>query len=107
IATENKATIFCLIDPVGQLARNGNWFRNPAANNFDVINQLSASLNSVSLISIDSTLYQNAGANMIQQAAYALAHANEYLNRAENPGTFVFEVAVGSNYFFEIAKLRA
>src|SRR5690606_29456011 len=82
--------------------------RNPAANNFEVVNQLSKSLNSISIVSVDAALYQNAGANIIQQIAYALAHANEYLNRVDSAGkTFVFEIAVGSNYFFEIAKLRA
>ncbi len=107
IASERKATIYCLIDPVGHLARDGNWFRNPAVNNFDVLNQYSVGLNSTTVVSVDAALYQNAGANIIQQVAYALAHANEYLNRIEKPGTVVFEVAVGSNYFFEIAKLRA
>ena len=58
-------------------------------------------------------LYQNAGANNIQQLAYGLAHANEYLNHFDNfpqnlkEKPLVFKVAVGPNYFFEIAKLRA
>jgi methylmalonyl-CoA mutase len=45
---------------------------------------------------------------MVQQLAYTLAHANEYFNRIsalKHPITI--EVAVGTNYFFEIAKLRA
>ncbi len=32
-------------------------------------------------LSVDLGLYQNAGANITQQIAYSLAHANEYLNR--------------------------
>ncbi len=45
---------------------------------------------------------------MIQQVAYTLAHANEYLNRIENfDKNITVEVAVGGNYFFEIAKIRA
>jgi len=60
-------------------------------------------------------LYQNAGANNIQQLAYALSHANEYLNHfdtildsdAKKSLQLIFKVSVGSNYFFEIAKLRA
>jgi len=60
------------------------------------------------LISINAGLYQNAGANMVQQIGYSLAHANEYFNRIPTINqTIVFEVAVGTNYFFEIAKLRA
>jgi methylmalonyl-CoA mutase len=45
---------------------------------------------------------------MVQQIAYSLGHANEYFNRIESINQpIVFEVAVGTNYFFEIAKLRA
>ncbi len=52
--------------------------------------------------------YQNAGANMVQQIAYSLAHVNEYFNRITNINQpIVFEISVGTNYFFEIAKLRA
>ena len=57
-------------------------------------------------------MYQNAGANTVQQVAYALAHANEYLNAFADIGLppsnkMQFTFAVGSHYFFEIAKLRA
>jgi methylmalonyl-CoA mutase len=58
--------------------------------------------------------YQNAGANRVQELAYGLSHMNEYLLRMkEIPGIRplleqpVFLVAIGNEYFFEIAKLRA
>ena len=108
IAKEKKATIFCNIDPIGQLAKEGNWFINAEKDNFETLISLSKEVPNLSLLSIDATLYQNAGANMVQQIAYALAHANEYFNKIKNIETrIVFQVAVGSNYFFEIAKLRA
>ena len=45
---------------------------------------------------------------MVQQLAYTLAHVNEYFNRIENINQpITIEVSVGTNYFFEIAKLRA
>jgi methylmalonyl-CoA mutase len=52
---------------------------------------------------------------MIQQLAYGLAHANEYLNHfkdifaTKDPDSFIlnFKLAMGPNYFFEIAKIRA
>jgi len=55
---------------------------------------------------------------MVQELAYGLAHANEYLNQLNNTAIahnnikaqdlqVTFNVALGSNYFFEIAKLRA
>ena len=108
IAKQRNATIFCNLDPIGQLAKDGNWFSTSEKNNFETLSILSKETSNVSLISIDGTLYQNAGANMAQQIAYTLAHANEYFNRIELINKpIVFEISVGTNYFFEIAKLRA
>ncbi len=109
IAKAKKATIFCNFDPIGQLAKEGNWFSTPEKSNFDTLNILAKQTKSLSLISIKSSLYQNAGANIVQQIAYSLAHANEYFNRIEitSPQTMVLEISVGTNYFFEIAKLKA
>lgn len=108
IAKHENATIFCNLDPIGQLAKEGNWFPAKEKNNFETLNSLSKEVKSVSLISIDAALYQNAGANMAQQIAYSLAHANEYFNRISTINQpIVFQVSVGTNYFFEIAKLRA
>lgn len=108
IAKQRNATIFCNLDPIGQLARDGNWFTTAEKSNFETLNLLSKETSSISLISIDGSLYQNAGANMVQQIAYCLAHANEYFNRLETiDHPIVFEISVGTNYFFEIAKLRA
>jgi methylmalonyl-CoA mutase len=105
---KNNTTIFCNLDPIGQLAKDGNWFVTKEKNNFETLNLLSKEASTVSLISINAGLYQNAGANMVQQIAYSLGHANEYFNRIESINRpVVFEVAVGTNYFFEIAKLRA
>ncbi|PRZ28105.1 methylmalonyl-CoA mutase subunit beta [Flavobacterium granuli] len=108
IARQKEAKIFYNIDPIGQLAREGNWFVTSEKNNFDSLNTLCTAIPNSSVISVDSSLYQNAGANMVQQIAYSMAHANEYFNRIpiiNQP--IVFEIAVGTNYFFEIAKLRA
>ncbi len=108
LAKKTNAKIFCNLDPIGQLAKDGNWFATKEKNNFETLNLLSTAATNVSLISINGGLYQNAGANMVQQIAYSLAHANEYFNRITNINqTIVFEISVGTNYFFEIAKLRA
>lgn len=108
IAKKFNAKIFCNLDPIGQLAKDGNWFTTKEKTNFETLNLLSTTATNVSLISINGGLYQNAGANMVQQIAYSLAHANEYFNRITRINQpIVFEVSVGTNYFFEIAKLRA
>lgn len=108
IAKEKNAKIYCNLDPIGQLAQEGNWFATQEKNNFETLNLLSNKTTTVSMISINGGLYQNAGANMVQQIAYSLAHANEYFNRISKINQpIVFEISVGTNYFFEIAKLRA
>ncbi|UOK43878.1 MULTISPECIES: methylmalonyl-CoA mutase subunit beta [Flavobacterium] len=107
IAAKHSATIHVLVDPIGQFAKEGNLFSN-VEGDFAVLNNLVKSCKNISFLSINAGLYQNAGANMVQQLAYTLAHANEYFNRVTDFSQQVtVQVAVGTNYFFEIAKLRA
>ncbi len=104
--TKSKANIFIQNDPIGQLVKDGNWFEN-LEKDFEKLNTIT-SKTAVPFLTISSGIYQNAGANIVQQLAYTLAQANEYFNRIpaiNQPITI--EVAVGTNYFFEIAKLRA
>ena len=60
-------------------------------------------------IGIDVSLHQNAGASIIQQLAFALAKSKELTEKfgSEILEKLVFRFAIGSNYFFEIAKIRA
>ncbi|WP_222984598.1 methylmalonyl-CoA mutase subunit beta [Flagellimonas meishanensis] len=99
------------IDIIGNLAKTGNWYHKLEEDHklLAELYKSAPSNNKVSLASVDLGLYQNAGANMVQQLAYAMAHAHEYLSHFKQQSTFpiTFKVAVGSNYFFEIAKLRA
>ena len=107
--------VFLNVDIIGNLAKNGNWFFDQKKDHDILGNILKNTTQSTHVLAIDASLYQNAGANIIQQVAYALAHGNEYLNHLENSNiiqsdnkvSVQFYFAVGSNYFFEIAKLRA
>ena len=106
----NNDKIYLHIDIIGNLARSGNWYHNKEKDHqlFEEIIKLSDF--TTTNILIDTTLYQNAGASITQQLAYALAHAHEYLNHFSQKGVlpkFGFRIAVGANYFFEIAKIRA
>lgn len=97
----NHSNTIVEIDPIGQLAKEGNWFTN-LETDFKFLNEVKPTL------TINSEVYQNAGANIVQQLAYTLAHLNEYFNRVSNfNSSITINVAIGSNYFFEIAKLRA
>lgn len=105
--SEKNATVFYNLDPLGNLARTGNWFHNQKIDS-ELLEKLTRSNPSNAILSVDTALYENAGANKVQQLAYALAHANEYLTRLDLAQQMVtFEVSIGTNYFFEIAKIRA
>ncbi len=66
-------------------------------------------------VGINGIWFANAGASATQELAFALSSANEILSEAEkneiNPEKLipkiVFNFGIGSNYFIEIAKLRA
>ncbi|MCQ9633731.1 methylmalonyl-CoA mutase family protein [Chryseobacterium sp. WG14] len=60
-------------------------------------------------ICVDISLHQNAGAAIYQQLGIALAKAKELIESygPEIVGKLIFRLAVGGNYFFEMAKLRA
>lgn len=99
-------------DPIHQLASTGNWFKNQDED-LEVFLKLSQFESFINHIDIDTRLYQNSGGLIIQQLAYGLAHLCEYLNLLKskegklNPVHVNFLVAQGSNYFFEMAKLKA
>ncbi|MCP1997267.1 methylmalonyl-CoA mutase subunit beta [Flavobacterium sp. HSC-61S13] len=107
IAVERQANIWVQVDPIARLTQDGNWYAN-LETDFKILNRLQKADLKIKFLSIDSSPYQNAGANMVQQIAYTLAHANEYWNRIQpTKQPLLVEVSVGTNYFFEIAKLRA
>lgn len=106
-ATSQNSIVYLNTDIIGNLAQTGNWFQTLERDHDQLKDILQLEGNS---LSIDTALYQNAGSNSIQQIAYGLCHFNEYLNFAEKTDcslkSVVFKVDIGSNYFFEIAKLR-
>ncbi|WP_375239626.1 methylmalonyl-CoA mutase subunit beta [Aurantibacter sp.] len=101
-------------DCIGQLTKDGNWFTSKTEDflTLEKIIILSKS------ITIKAEIYQNSGATITQELAYTISHLNEYFNFIENNSTLktlfktetlsVFiNISIGSNYFFEIAKVRS
>jgi len=64
---------------------------------------------------VKGDIFQNSGSNITQELGFALAMGEEYLNQAIENGIkpacaakkIKFDIAIGGNYFFEIAKIRA
>lgn len=111
---DQNAEIHLNIDIIGNLALNGNWFQTMEQDH-TILNRILESNqdnDAIHSLGVDVSLYQNAGANRVQQLAYAMAHANEYLvfikkQGLKPPKDITFKLAIDTGYFFEIAKLRA
>ena len=96
-------------DILGYYAQNGLWPTENKEEAFVLVKQLIENPTFEKTIAIQGDVYQNTGANHVQQIAITLAHAVEYLETfgPETADKMWFKFATGSNYFFEIAKFRA
>jgi len=80
-----------------------------------LINKAKKFLPGYRIINVSAKTYHNAGATMVQELAFALAHGAEYLTDSTDEGLppedvlprMQFTFATGSSYFPEIAKIRA
>lgn len=107
--SDKNAKVYYSIDLIGNLNKDGNWFHS-LEKDHQILENLVSNNSTINSIGVNTSTYQNAGANCVQQLAYGLAHANEYLNhfaKTNREIKLTFTVSVGSNYFFEIAKIRA
>ncbi len=67
------------------------------------------------VVNVNGKNFGNAGSTIVQELAFSLSVGNEYLSQLTKRGISVndaakttrFNLSVGSNYFMEIAKLRA
>ena len=81
----------------------------------DIIEYTSAEMPRFNSISISGYHMQEAGANLVQELGFTLADGREYVRAAIHRGMDVdhfagrlsFFFAIGTNFFMEIAKLRA
>jgi methylmalonyl-CoA mutase len=81
----------------------------------DIISYTSDNMPKFNSISISGYHMQEAGANLVQELAYTIADGREYVRAAIDAGMDVdkfagrlsFFFAIGTNFFMEIAKLRA
>jgi len=106
--SKGKYNIKLVIDIINNFTKTGNWY-DTESEDFKKIKRLINKNKSETFIGVNTSLYQNAGANIVQQITYTLAHINEYLNESfiKDKTEIHITFSVGSNYFFEIAKIRA
>lgn len=104
-------------DPLGRLMLNGTLCI-PVESGFDYLASLTldaAHLPNYHNVLVNGSNFTNTGSGSVQELAFSIAMAVEYLaqltDRGIDPGLAVtrlrFRFGIGSNYFMEIAKLRA
>lgn len=102
-------------DYLGNYARKGFWLSDEKTIKSDLLATFEiareADLNTVCA---SNTYFEKSGATVAQQLGISLAHGTEYLNLLtpnykpeEIARNMQFVFGIGSNYFLEIAKLRA
>jgi len=104
-------------DAIIYALKKGNFYRNKEADLQEAIEllTLTSELPHFKVINVNGLVMHNAGATIVQELGYSLAIANEYVAFATEKGIdsekvaskMQFTLSVGSNYFMEIAKLRA
>ncbi len=104
-------------DPLGRLMLNGELCV-PVEDGIDYLASLfseSSPMTSLRVLQVNGASFNNAGADTVTEMAFILSLGNEYLSQLTGRGIATervatgmgFTVAIGSNYFMEIAKLRA
>jgi len=105
-------------DSIAYYLWHGSYY-NSSEDNFNeaasLIKVLRKELPLFKVITVNGQHFYNAGATAVQELAYTLASANEYMAQMTDRGidsdtvcnTIQLTFGIGSNYFMEIAKLRA
>ena len=104
-------------DPLGRLMVNGNLCI-PVSDGMDYLAELVKSaryLENYRVLSINGAAFGNAGAGLVQELAFSMAMGSEYLSQLTDRGistdtaakSMGFTFGIGSNYFMEIARMRA
>ena len=114
---KNKVKGSVGFDPMAHLSLNGNFCK-AKDEVFETAKELiekAKDLPNFRVIGVNGEMFNNAGATIVQELAFALAMGNQYLNLLTEKGLDIdtvaqnikFNFGVGSNYFMEIAKFRA
>ena len=105
-------------DPLKNLTLDGSFLKGEQ-NSFNelsvLISYLSDFMPDYKALKVHSSQFHNSGASITQELAFTLASGVEYLDRLTERGLtsdqisklMSFSFSIGSNYFMEIAKLRA
>ncbi len=115
---KNKISGSVNYDPLGDLLLTGN-FKRSERDDFNVlVDMISLTRNELpdyKVLTVNGCHFSNAGSGIVQELAFSLSEAVEYISRLTVAGLKInyifpaiqFVFGVGCNYFMEIAKIRA
>jgi methylmalonyl-CoA mutase len=105
-------------DPISYLLLHGDFYISKE-NNFEeaeyLLKTIQKKLPEFKAFTVNGHYFREAGSTIVQELAFSLASANEYLFELTSRGisidsvarNLIFSLGTGSDYFLEIAKLRA
>ncbi len=104
-----------MADPIHHLLTMGDWMTGEEEKDFESFISMYKNESGEKKLGITASIYHLAGASAINELALVLAHTNEFFNVLNNEkmlqddflGNLTVRVGIGSDYFMEIAKLRA
>ncbi len=106
------------VDTLAWLSTTGNCEHNNLSDAYtrisELINFAEQKLPNFHILAINSKIFPNSGSSIVQELAFGLSMANEYLVELSDQlklDTILkhlrFNIGISSNYFMEIAKVRA
>lgn len=105
-------------DPISYLLLNGDFWKSEKSDLAQVASMVKLGkelMPAMKVINVNGHYFNSAGATMVQELGFSLASGNEYLALAtaasvsvdDTAQRMMFSFGIGSNYFMEIARLRA
>ena len=102
-------------DPLTRYLRRGVWYVTESTDMELGYIVVKAEMPGFHTIGVNGHVFTNAGATIVQEMAFSLAVGAEYLDKLTEKGLTIdeiapkmrFNLAIGQNYFMELAKLRA
>ncbi len=107
-----------LFDPIMNMLQQGHFYKDKEADlaaTFEGMNRLMKAAPKFRPLCVKGNVFGNCGSTLVQEVAYSLGIASEYMAYATDHGMSAdtaaahlqFTFTIGSDYFMEIAKLRA
>ncbi|MEG1700717.1 MAG: methylmalonyl-CoA mutase family protein [Alistipes sp.] len=118
VAKEDVRISFCIDPLVKGLAEKGDFCSPNGEKCFGRIAELirkTADYKHIRIVTVSGQIFGNAGSTIVEELAFALAAGNDYIAHLTDLGVDAeqvarklrFSLSISSNYFMEIAKLRA